>query len=101
MVWEKRGTSHLGFVLSFVIFLTFLLFMYAMIEPVLKIQPGKETLLNDVKNKIVGEFEADPLNKKLSSTSPIGSALLNKKIGDLVEIEVPDGKKKYKILDIK
>ena|SRR3989338_316079 len=61
MVWEKRGTSHLGFVLSFVIFLTFLLFMYAMIEPVLKIQPGKETLLNDVKNKIVGEFEVEDL----------------------------------------
>ena len=48
--------------------------------------------------QIVGEFEADPLNKKLSSTSPIGSALLNKKIGDLVEIEVPDGKKNIKYL---
>ena len=57
---------------------------------------------DDIKDQlqIVGEFEADPLNKKLSSTSPIGSALLNKKIGDLMEIEVPDGKKKYKILDI-
>ena len=57
---------------------------------------------DDIKDQlqIVGEFEADPLNKKLSSTSPIGSALLNKKIGDLIEIEVPDGKKKYKILDI-
>lgn len=50
--------------------------------------------------QIVGEFEADPLNKKLSSTSPIGSALLNKKIGESVEIEVPDGKKVYKILGI-
>lgn len=51
--------------------------------------------------QIVGEFEADPLNKKLSSTSPIGSALLNRKIGESVEITVPDGKKVYKILDIK
>ena len=55
---------------------------------------------DDIKDQlqIVGEFEADPLNKKLSSTSPIGSALLNKKIGDLVEIEVPDGKKNIKYL---
>jgi len=51
--------------------------------------------------QIVGEFEADPLNKKLSSTSPIGKALINKKVGQEVEIVVPDGKLKYKILDIK
>ena len=51
--------------------------------------------------QIVGEFEADPMNKKLSSTSPIGKALLNKHVGDEVEVEVPAGKMKYKILDIK
>ena len=51
--------------------------------------------------QIVGEFEADPLRKKLSSTSPIGKALLNKKVGEVVKVQVPDGNKKYKILDIK
>ncbi len=51
--------------------------------------------------QIVGEFEADPMNKKLSSTSPIGRALLNKHVGDNVEVEVPDGKMNYKILEIK
>ena len=51
--------------------------------------------------EIVGEFEADPMNKKLSSTSPIGKALMNRKVGEEVEIEVPDGKLKYKILEIK
>lgn len=50
---------------------------------------------------IVGEFEADPMQKKLSATSPIGSALLGKKKGDTVEVEVPAGKLKYKILKIK
>jgi len=50
--------------------------------------------------KIVGEFEADPLNKKLSHTSPIGQALTGKKVGDWVEVEVPAGKIKYKILEI-
>jgi transcription elongation factor GreA len=53
------------------------------------------------KFEIVGEFEADPLNKKLSHTSPIGQALTGKKVGDWVEVEVPAGKIKYKVIDIK
>lgn len=52
------------------------------------------------KFSIVGEFEADPMAKKLSQTSPIGKALLGKKIGESVEVEVPDGKISYKILQI-
>ncbi len=51
--------------------------------------------------ELVGEFEADPAQKKLSQTSPIGKALLGKKIGDMVAIEVPAGKINYKILDVK
>ncbi len=50
--------------------------------------------------QIVGEFEADPLNKKLSHTSPIGQALVGKKVGDWIEVQVPAGKIKYKIVDI-
>lgn len=51
--------------------------------------------------QIVGEFEADPMNKKLSITSPIGKALLDKTQGSEVEVEVPAGKMKYKIVAIK
>ena len=50
---------------------------------------------------IVGEFEADPLQKKLSSTSPIGKALLGKKQGEIVHIDVPAGTLTFKILKIK
>ncbi len=50
---------------------------------------------------IVGEFEADPNAKKLSHNSPIGKALLGKKVGDWVEVEIPAGKIKYKIVDIR
>src|SRR3989339_1804086 len=50
--------------------------------------------------QIVGEFEADPMNKKLSQTSPIGQALVGKKAGDWVEVKVPAGKIKYKIVEI-
>ena len=50
---------------------------------------------------IVGEFEADPVQKKLSATSPIGQALLGKKLGDIVSVAVPVGTLKYKIKNIK
>ena len=51
--------------------------------------------------QIVGEFEADPMNKRLSNTSPIGQALIDKKVGDIVEVTIPAGKVKYKIIEIK
>jgi transcription elongation factor GreA len=51
--------------------------------------------------QIVGEFEADPMNKKLSQNSPIGQALINRKIGDIVEVNIPAGKIQYKIIEIK
>jgi transcription elongation factor GreA len=51
--------------------------------------------------QIVGEFEADPMNKKLSQNSPIGQALINKKVGDTVEVNIPAGKIQYKIVEIK
>lgn len=50
---------------------------------------------------VVGEFEADPMNKKLSNISPIGRALIGKKVGDVIEIEIPSGRIKYKIIAIK
>jgi transcription elongation factor GreA len=51
--------------------------------------------------QIIGEFEADPMNKKLSQNSPIGQALIDKKVGDSVEVNIPAGKVRYKIIDIK
>ena len=50
--------------------------------------------------EIVGEWEADPGKKKISHTSPLGQALLGKKVGDEVEVEAPAGKITYQILSI-
>ncbi|PIY68962.1 transcription elongation factor GreA [Candidatus Roizmanbacteria bacterium CG_4_10_14_0_8_um_filter_39_9] len=50
--------------------------------------------------EIVGEYEADPMNKRLSSTSPIAQALLGKKVGDIIDITVPSGKIIYTIKEI-
>lgn len=47
---------------------------------------------------IVGEWEADPINKKISHKSPLGLALAGKKVGDNVEVEAPAGTIQYKIL---
>ncbi len=49
---------------------------------------------------VVGEWEADPTNKKISHSSPLGKALLGKKVGDKVEVEAPAGKVMYRILEI-
>ena len=49
---------------------------------------------------IVGEWEADPMQKKISHSSPLGMALIGKKPGDKVEVEAPAGKILYKILHI-
>lgn len=50
---------------------------------------------------VVGEFEADPMAKKLSSTSPIGKALIGKKVQDTVVVETPSGSLTYKILEVR
>lgn len=50
---------------------------------------------------IVGSAEADPVENKISNESPVGSALIGKKVGDEVDVNVPDGVDKYKILAIK
>jgi len=50
--------------------------------------------------EVVGEWEADPLEQKISHTSPLGQALLGKKSGEKVEIEAPAGKVTYHILKI-
>jgi transcription elongation factor GreA len=49
---------------------------------------------------IVGEWEADPMEKKISHTSPLGQALIGKVVGEKVEVEAPVGKVVYEILSI-
>ncbi len=49
---------------------------------------------------LVGEWEADPAEKKISHESPLGRALMGKRKGDEVEVEAPAGKVVYTILKI-
>lgn len=50
--------------------------------------------------QIVGEPEANPAERKISYSSPLGLALMGKKIGDQVEVEAPVGKISYTIVSI-
>ncbi|WP_341820575.1 transcription elongation factor GreA [Wolbachia endosymbiont (group A) of Myopa testacea] len=50
--------------------------------------------------KVVGEYEADVSKQLISTSSPLGSALIGKKVGEYVEVTVPNGEKLYKIVKI-
>lgn len=51
--------------------------------------------------RMVSPFEANPDEDRLSNETPIGEALLGHKVGDLVEANIPAGKVRYQILDIR
>ena len=55
----------------------------------------------EIEYAIVGSAEADPYDGKISNESPVGQALLGRSVGETVDVQVPDGVIKFKILDIK
>ena len=62
------------------------------------------TLHSDGKKEVftvVGEWEADPTNRKISHESPLGKVLIGKKIGEKVQVQAPAGKITYSIIAIK
>jgi len=50
---------------------------------------------------VVGAWEADPAEKKISDQSPLGKALIGKIVGDKVEVAAPAGKVLYTIVSVK
>lgn len=54
----------------------------------------------DMEFKIVGSTEANSLQGKISNESPVGKALIGARTGDIVEVEMPSGVMKYKVLNI-
>ena len=55
----------------------------------------------EVEYVIVGSAEADPFEGKISNESPVGKALLGARVGETVEVQVPDGVSKFKVLEIR
>jgi transcription elongation factor GreA len=54
-----------------------------------------------VEYTVVGSAEADPSELRISNESPVGAAILGRKIGHVVEVHVPAGTLRYEIMDIK
>ena len=54
----------------------------------------------EVEYTIVGSAEADPYEGKISNESPVGKALIGAHTGDVVDVEMPMGIMKYKVLEI-
>ena len=50
--------------------------------------------------RIIGSNESNPKENKISDESPVGKALLGKKVGDMVEVEVPAGLMTFKVLAV-
>lgn len=68
---------------------------------------GSTVRLKDIEGKstveyhIVGSAEANPEERKLSNESPVGRAIMGRKKGETIEVNVPRGTMKFKILEIK
>lgn len=65
-----------------------------------KVRVQDVDLGDEIEYTIVGSAEADPTNYKISNESPVGKSLLGKHVDDIVEIDVPAGVIRYKILEI-
>jgi transcription elongation factor GreA len=67
---------------------------------------GKTVVVKDLdekkerKFKIVSSIESDPEKNKISDESPVGRALLHKKIGDIITVKTPQNTKKLQIVEI-
>ena len=71
-----------------------------------KVEVGTTVTVNYVDDdeeeiySIVGSMEADPFENKISNESPIGKAIMHKKVGDVISVESPNGSYDIKIVKI-
>src|SRR3972149_10540372 len=65
---------------------------------------GSQVVISDgqkeFKYKVVGSFESDPNQQTISIKSPLGQALMGKKVGDEISVTTPNGKTAYKIINV-
>lgn len=72
-----------------------------------KVSLGCTVVLKDMETEeeesytLVGTTEADPFENKISNESPVGKAVIGKKIGDVVIAVTPAGELSYKIMEVK
>ncbi len=55
---------------------------------------------DEITYTLVGDYEADPANDKISVSSPVGRALMGHGVGDKVEVETPGGKSCFEVIAV-
>ena len=65
-----------------------------------KVKVLDEEYGDECEYRVVGSTEADPRNGRISDESPVGKALIGKKIGDVAIVEAPDGEFRLKVVGI-
>ena len=82
---DKKG-SHVGMMLSFVIFVTFIVFLYSVLQPIIKTGQNKESILNSLKTNIFNRLSSNLIEITLTANdAPQNCIKLN---GFLSEIEI-------------
>ncbi len=79
----NRKASHVGVVLSFVIFITFIIFLYSITEPATTVDRGKEDLLEYLKTELIRDFSADMTTETILIKDSV--------VSDCVRIDTEDG----------
>jgi len=79
---KGKKASHVGVVLSFVIFITFIIFIYSITEPLTRVERGKQDLLKFLKVELINEFSADMTTETI---------LIKKSVPNCVKIDTEDG----------
>lgn len=95
--YYKASRQQLSFLDSRIRRVERLIKLAKIIEPTrVKLSDGK----NEYEYEIVGGYESDPIKHTISQQSPLGRAIIGKKVNDVVEVHTPSGTKKYTILSI-
>lgn len=55
---------------------------------------------DEIEIELVGEYEADPSQDRISITSPLGAAAMNRKEGDEIEVQAPAGVQRYRVVSV-
>ena len=71
MIYKKA--SHVGVILSFVIFITFIIFLYSAIEPMTKVQRGKQDLVKYLKTALINEFKENLTSVSIAIKDSVSS----------------------------
>ncbi len=73
---KNRRGSHVGIMVSFVIFVTFLIFVFAVLEPSISSQKGKKAILNFLEAGIIGETSYDMTSGTIRLASSLGAGCI-------------------------